>query len=174
MGLCGWSLETDDKSEAWITGGGALGAGMAEQSVVNRNKCVCVSFWKCDFSGFPFYFEFLPLGFRPSVSSTFVFTFQPINFILIKEVSSQEIKSTLRQKTSVPTPPPAFTHFVSSHRCFLCLIGVLKRNPICRAFKFSATETKDNRRGERPGPRGAGWLRGKWEGLGAWERSWGS
>ena len=36
------------------------------------------------------------------------------------------------------------------HRCFLCLIGVLKRNPICRAFKFSATETKDNRRRARP------------------------
>ena len=100
------------------------------------------------------YFEFPPVGSKPSVSSTFLFTFQPINFILIKEVSSKEIKHSLRQKTAVPTPapppPPSFTHFVSNHRCFLCLIGVLKRNPICQAFKFSATETKDNRRRARP------------------------
>lgn len=61
------------------------------------------------------YFEFPPFGSKPSVSSTFVFTFQPINFILIKEVSSKEIKHSLRQKTAVltPAPPPPFSHISS-------------------------------------------------------------
>lgn len=52
--LLGWSLETNNKSKAWITGGRALWAGYRRKSLGNRSECVCICFWKCDFSGFPF------------------------------------------------------------------------------------------------------------------------
>lgn len=79
----GWSLKLIINLKAWITGGRALWAGYRRKSLGNPKRMrlhLLLEVWLFGISFF-MYCEFPPVGSKPSVSLTFVFTFQPINFI---------------------------------------------------------------------------------------------
>lgn len=131
----GRSLGMDQTSEARITGGGDLGLDGGNREQSSKTNAPASRLGSATFRDFLFTcLAFPPLGFKPRLLwlcanvSTYKFTFNKGGVSQgDKTVFKTEDFSSLlglaaeikrRQNTSVPTPPPSFTHGVSSLQMF--------------------------------------------------------
>lgn len=102
-----------------------------------------------------------------------MFTFQPINFVWIKEVSSKEIKRSSRQKTSVPTPAPHLSHICLKPQMFPLPYRCAKKKSNMPGFHIFRRRNKRQQEGRKAllylewGELGGKWERARCPGRGA-------